>query len=207
MINGDSHRGTTMDLFIAYVACFGFGLLFSIVSAVAGHLFGTHGGHEADGVGGDLGSGGHAEAGFGGDHMPGIAPLSPTTIASFITAFGGLGMILSRIEATRSPMISLPLSFLGGFLIAAGVFLMFRAVFARTQSSSESKVGALKGREATVITPIGAGGTGEIAYVDGGVRYTAAARAEGTDSIGTGATVVICRIVGNQFYVMRPPGA
>ncbi|MBL9136899.1 MAG: NfeD family protein [Verrucomicrobiales bacterium] len=192
-----------MDLFIAYVACFGFGLLFSIVSAVAGHLFGSHAGHEADGAGGDLGSGGHAEAGFGGDHMPGIAPLSPTTIASFITAFGGLGMILSRIEATRSPFVSLPLSFLGGFLIAAGVFLMFRAVFARTQSSSESKVAGLAGREATVITPISAGGTGEIAYVDGGVRYTAAARAEGDVAIGTGVTVVIHRIVGNQFYVTR----
>lgn len=194
-----------MDLFIAYVACFGFGLLFSIVSAVAGHLFGSHAGHEADGAGGDLGSGGHAEAGFGGDHMPGIAPLSPTTIASFVTAFGGLGMILSRIEATRSPLVSLPLSVLGGLLIAAGVFLMFRAVFLRTQSSSESKVASLAGREATVITPIGVGGTGEIAYVDGGVRYTAAARAVGDVAISVGETVVIHRIVGNQFYVTRSP--
>lgn len=185
-----------MDLFIAYVACFGIGLLFALISAVTGHLFG---GHDVDGS--DVGSGGHSEAGFGGDHMPGVAPLSPTTIASFITAFGGFGMIFSRIEATRSPTISLPLSLLAGFGVAVLVFLMFRAVFERTQSSSESRVGGLSGKEAITITPIAAGGVGEIAYIDGGVRYTAAARSEDGTPIGNGVAVVIRRIIGNQFYV------
>lgn len=186
-----------MDLFIAYVACFGLGLVFAIVSAFANHLFG---GHDAE-AGADLGSGGHAEAGFGGDHLPGVSPLSPTTIASFITAFGGFGMILSRLEATRSPALSLPLSFLGGLAVAGVVFLIFRAVFTRTQSSSESRVAGLVGQSATIITPIAAGAVGEIAYVDGGSRYTAAARSEDGSPISTGATVTICRIVGNQFFV------
>jgi membrane protein implicated in regulation of membrane protease activity len=190
-----------MDLFIAYVVCFGGGLIFAVVSAIVGHLFG---GHDADGF--DVGSGGHAEAGFGGDHMPGISPLSPTSIASFITAFGGFGMIFSRFEATRSPAISLPLSILGGLVIAGVVVLMFRAVFARTQSSSESRVGSLAGRPAIIITPITSGGVGEIAYVDGGVRYTAAARSDDGSAIGSGATVVIRRVIGNQFYVTAVTG-
>ena len=185
-----------MDLFIAYVACFALGLLYVIVSGIAGHFLGAH-----EGDGAEIGSGGHAEAGFGGDHMPGISPLSPTTLASFITAFGGIGMILSRLEATRSPLLSIPLSLLGGFLIAALVFYLFRTVFVNTQGSSESLVANLAGREAMVITPIAPGGVGEIAYVDGGVRYTAAARCDGSEPLPTGSTVTIQRVVGNQFFV------
>jgi membrane protein implicated in regulation of membrane protease activity len=184
-----------MDLFIAYVGCFAAGLLYAIITAVSGHLFGGHDG------GPELGSGGHAEAGFGGDQMPGISPMSPTTLAAFITAFGGFGMILSRIEATRSPMISLPLSLLGGFGVGAVAFFIFRTVFRHTQSSSESRVGELIGREATILTPIPANGVGEIAYVDGGVRYTAAARSEKGSPIPAGQRVIIRRIVGSQFHV------
>lgn len=188
-----------MDLFLAYVFCFALGLIYAIATAVAGHLFG---GHDHPG---DVGSGGHSEAGFGGDHMPTISPLSPTTLAAFVTAFGGFGMVFSTIDATRSPWLSLPLSFLGGLAVAALVLMGFRAVFARTQSSSESRVAELPGRPATVITPIGPGRVGEIAYVDGGVRYTAAARSEGDVAIPAGSTVTISRIVGSQFYVSPEP--
>ncbi|MBL9128648.1 MAG: NfeD family protein [Verrucomicrobiales bacterium] len=188
-----------MDLFLAYVVCFAAGLLFAVISAVGGHAFGDG----TDAGGAEIGSGGHAEAGFGGDSMPGLSPLSPTTIASFVTAFGGIGMILSRIEATRSPWVSLPLSLLGGIGVGFVVFLLFRAVFVRIQSSSESRVGSLPGRPATVITPIAADGVGEIAYVDGGVRYTASARSEDGASHSNGETVVIRRVVGTQIYVAK----
>ncbi len=183
-----------MDLLIVYIACFALGLLYVLFSAIAGHFLGAH-----EGDGADIGSGSHGDAGVGGD--PVISPLSPTTLAAFITSFGGIGMILSRIEATRSPLLSIPLSLLGGLIIAALVFYLFRMVFVRTQGSSESLVANLAGREATVITPIAPGSVGEIAYVDGGVRYTAAARCEGTDPLSTGSTVIIQRIVGNQFFV------
>src|SRR5260221_10087908 len=102
-----------MDAFNVYLICFGVGLVFTLVSAAVGHLFG--GGH------GDVGTGGHAEAGFEHSGMPGISFFSPTTIASFITAFGGFGMILSKIESTRSPWVSAPLSGFCGAAIAAGV--------------------------------------------------------------------------------------
>ena len=45
--------------FLVYAVCFGVGLLFAIVSAFLSHLFG--GGHD---VHVDVGTGGHAEAGF-----------------------------------------------------------------------------------------------------------------------------------------------
>lgn len=185
-----------MDAFTAYTICFGAGLLFTLISAVGAHLFGG----DSDAPDVDL-SQGHAEAGFGSDDMPGFSPLSPSSIASFVAAFGGFGMIFTGIDATSSPMISAPLATVGGIAIAALIFWLLKTVFRSTQSSSEGRVAGLAGMGATVITPIPADGVGEIAYVQGGSRYSAPARSEGGVPIANGASVTISRIVGTQFYV------
>jgi membrane protein implicated in regulation of membrane protease activity len=185
-----------MDAFLIYFICCTVGLLFTVVSAVMGDVFGGHDAHA------DVGTGGHAEAGFEHTGLPGVSPFSPTTLAAFITAFGGFGMIFSRIDATRSVWISAPLSALAGLLIAGGVFLMFNKIFSKTQSSSESRVATLVGISATVITTIPQHGVGEIAYVHGGSRYTAPARSESGAAVTNGQTVKIHRIVGTQFYVV-----
>ena len=183
--------------FIVYSICFGVGILFAVLSAFLGHLFG---GHDAPHV--DVGTGGHAEAGFQDTGMPGLSPFSPTTIAAFLTAFGACGLILSRIPATRSPWVSAPLAVVGALIIAAGVVSLFGFIFHKTQSSSESCVGTLVGISATVITPIPANGVGEIAYVQNGTRYSAPARDERGAPVTNGQTVRIVRIVGSQFYVV-----
>ncbi|MGA2180146.1 MAG: NfeD family protein [Verrucomicrobiota bacterium] len=177
-----------------YAICLVVGLTFTIISVLAGHFFGGHDAHVA-------GSGGHAEAGADTSDMPGISIFSPTVMASFVTAFGGFGLIFTQFPKTSSAVVSAPLSVLGG-LVVAGVLLVFlRAVFSHTQSSSESKVAALIGSEANVITPIPENGVGEIAYVVGGTRYSAPARAENNVAVANGKTVKITRIVGTQFYV------
>jgi membrane protein implicated in regulation of membrane protease activity len=180
-----------------YTICFAVGLLFTIISAFTSHLFG--GGHDIHS--GDVGTGGHAGAGFDHTGMPGISVFSPTTIASFITAFGGFGMIFTEFPATAGPLISAPLAMVAGLAVAAGVFWMFNFTFSRTQSSSESRVGTLIGHTATIITPIPENGVGEIAYVQGGSRYTAPARSESGGSIVAGKPVKITRTVAAQFYV------
>lgn len=149
----------------------------------------------------DLGTGGHAEAGYADTGMPGLSPFSPTTICSFITAFGGFGLIFSRVNATHSIWVSLPLSILGGVMVAGAVLWLFGTIFHNTQSSSESRVGTLVGRTATVITPIPLSGVGEIAYVQAGTRYTAPAREQNGGAVGPGQTVKITRIAESQFYV------
>jgi membrane protein implicated in regulation of membrane protease activity len=181
--------------FVVYSICFGVGLVFTVANLLLGHSFG----HDAPHA--DVGTGGHAEAGYEHTGMPGVAPFSPTTIASFLTALGGLGMVFSSVEATRRVWISLPLAVMGGLLIAAGVFWLFNAIFRGTQSSSESRVGTLIGQTATIITPIPANGVGEIAYVQSGTRYTAPARDETGSAVSSGRTVKIVRIVGTQFYI------
>ena len=181
--------------FLIYAICFGVGLVFTIASAFLGHLFGAHEGHI------DIGTGGHAESGFEQTGMPGIAPFSPTTIASFVTALGGLGMIFTSIEATKSVWISAPLSVVGGLAIAAGVFWLFETMFSKLQSSSESRIATLTGHAATIVTPIPANGVGEIAYVQSGTRYTAPARSEKGETIAAGQSVKIVRVVGTEFFV------
>jgi membrane protein implicated in regulation of membrane protease activity len=166
-----------MEYFV-YAVCFGVGLLFAIVSAFMGHLFGGHDVHT------DIGTGGHAEAGFQDTGMPGLSPFSPTTITAFLTAFGGLGLIFSKIEATKSPWISAPLSIVGALIIAAGVVWVFGTVFHKVDSSSESRLATLVGMTATVITPIPINGVGEIAYVQAGSRYSAPARDERGAPVG-----------------------
>ncbi len=181
---------------LIYILCLGVGLVFTLISAFFGHVFG--GGNDGH-VGG---SGGHAEAGVDSSDMPGVSVLSPTIIASFVTAFGGFGIILSQFPATKAPIISAPLAVLGGFIIAGCVLMLLRSLFSHTQSSSESKVASLAGMTATVISPIPSNGVGEIAYVQGGSRYTAPARLEGgVTSAGNGKLVRITRVVGTQFYV------
>ena len=176
-----------------YAVCLVVGLLFTLISAVAGHFFG---GHE-----GDLGTGGHAEAGFDDSGIPGISFFSPLVLACFITAFGGLGIVFSGIKATESVWLSAPLSVAGALCIAAVVLWLFNFVFTKSQGSSESRVATLVGQTATLITPIPENGVGEVAYVQSGTRYSAPARSENRAAIPMGQTVKIVRIVGTQFYV------
>jgi membrane protein implicated in regulation of membrane protease activity len=180
---------------IIYIACLALGLLFTIISATMGHFFGGHDAHP------DVGTGGHAEAGYDHSGVPGISFFSPTVLACFVTAFGACGLILTRVEATRSVWISAPISAIAGVIMAFGAFLLFNFMFKQTQSSSESRVASLVGQSASVVSPIPADGVGEIAYVQGGSRYTAPARTESGTPVPAGKPVRITRIVGTQYYV------
>jgi membrane protein implicated in regulation of membrane protease activity len=180
---------------IIYIACLALGLLFTIISATLGHFFGGHDMHT------DVGTGGHAEGGYDHSGVPGLSFFSPTVLACFVTAFGACGIILSKIEATRSPWISAPISAVAGVGMAFIAFFVFNWMFAQTESSSESKVASLVGQEASIITPIPTDGVGEIAYVQGGSRYTAPARTEAGNPVPAGKAVRITRVVGTQYYV------
>src|SRR2546422_7452160 len=110
--------------FTIYLICLGVGFVFTLFSAIFGHVFG-HGGHE----GHVDGSGGHAEAGVDTSDMPGVSALSPTIISSFITAFGGFGGLLFQFSPTRPPPLRRPLPGFGGLCISPrGVWVLRRPV-------------------------------------------------------------------------------
>jgi len=175
-----------------YIICLVLGLMFTLISAVAGHFLGGHD---------DVGTGGHAGGGLGDDGVPGMSIFSPTVLASFVTAFGAFGLIFSQIDATSNVWISAPISLVGGLIIALGVLWLFNMIFHKTESSSEGTVAKLVGQTAVVISPIPENSVGEISYVQSGSRYSAPARNEGGALIPAGKTVKITRIVGTQFFV------
>ncbi len=188
-----------MELYV-YITCLAAGFVFTLASLVFGHLLG--GGHEVHLEGGHMdGSGGHAEAGLENTDMPGVSPFSPTVIASFVAAFGGLGIIFHEIPATRAVWLSAPLAMVGAFAIAAALVWLLRKLFKATQGSSESKLAEVIGVVGEIITPIPANGVGEIAYVQKGARYSAPAREQTGAPVSNGAVVRIVRVAGSQFYV------
>ena len=130
---------------IIYAICLVFGLMFALFSAFAGHLFGGHG---------EIGTGGHADAGFGSDGMPGVSFFSPTILASFITAFGAFGLILSEVPATASIWLNAPVAFVTALVVALGVLWLMNTLFRKTQGSSEARVGQLLGTKASLASPI-----------------------------------------------------
>jgi len=182
-----------MSAFLVYLFCLVVGFVFVLGSAVLGHHGGDHG-H----VGG---SGGHAEAGADSSDAPGVSLFSPIVMAAFVAAFGAFGLIFTQFEATKGPVVSAGLSIICAVAVAGMIVNVLRKLVRASDSSSESQVATLVGHVATVITPIPAGGVGEIAYVQGGTRYTAPAREENGSPVANGSEVNITRIVGSQFYV------
>lgn len=184
-----------MSAFLVYLLCLVVGASFVMFGAIFGHIFGGDGG-QVDG------SHGHVEAGADSSDSPGVSAFSPMIISSFLTVFGGLGLIFTQIPRTASVFVSAPLSVLGALGGAGCIMWFLRQLFSRTESSSESKVATLVGMSATIATPIPPHGVGEIVYIQAGSRYTAPAREENGLAVANGQPVKITRIVGGQFYVV-----
>jgi len=198
------------DVF-AYWICFISGVVYATISALLGGLFGfEHGGVEAGGAieaGHDFGTSHDIGAGHGEVHAGGVqgemavSPLSPMTIATFSTVFGGTGLILTRLFK-YGLFVTLPVSVMAGFLVAGGVFIFFYRVFVAVQASSEVQIGELAGVTGEVTVAIPGDGVGEIAYVTLGGRYTAIARSDTGRPIERHQAVKIAHVVGNTMYVI-----
>jgi hypothetical protein len=150
-------------------------------------------------VGHDIDVGHHADlAGPGDVDVPAVSPI---TIGAFLSTCGGSGIILKLVLDLHPALVGL-FSFGIGFLGAFLVYLIIRKMVIAFQSSSEANLRELIGISAEIITPISAGGIGEIAYVAKGSRYVAPARSgDDRQEIDRGSTVRVKRIIGSTFYV------
>jgi membrane protein implicated in regulation of membrane protease activity len=153
-------------------------------------------------------SAGHGEAyGGAGPEPVAISPLSPMTMATFSTVFGGTGLILTKMFK-YSLFVTLPAAVAVGVAISAAVFTLFYRLFAAVQASSEVELAATVGLPAEVTVAIPGDGVGEVAYVTLGGRYTGIARSDSEQSIARHRPVKIVRVVGNTLYVApleQPP--
>jgi len=145
---------------------------------------------------------GHTDVGSFDHGMIEVSPLSPITIAAFITSFGGVGIVATQLFHV-SPEMSLLWATLGGVITGGVVYLLYGRLLVAMQASSEVRQRELTGIVGEVIAPISIGGVGEISYVAKGSRISSPARSAAGQAIPRGALVTIERVIGGTALV-RP---
>jgi len=171
---------------------FFFGLLFTLGTLLLGIAdlgFGHASGH------GDAGHGGHG--GHGGHDVSGA--LNFGVILAFITWFGGIAY-LARNGLSIPLLLSLLIGIAGGVLGGMAVYRLLRLVRSK-ETVLRAEDYRLPGVIARVTSSIRENGTGEVVYVQQGVRQVAAARSTDGTAIPRGAEVVILRLERGIVYV------
>jgi membrane protein implicated in regulation of membrane protease activity len=129
-----------------------------------------------------------------------IPILSPLTLATFFTAFGGTGFTMEKATTAAGHVIFATSISLG--LLAAMLMVFLIAIpLKRIQQNAVGKAKEMIGKEATVITPIPINGLGEITYNQNGYRYSSPAMA--SKKIPQNETVIIKEVNDNIFVVEK----
>lgn len=164
-----------------FYVCFGVGIVYTIISFLLGQLFDFF---DFDG---------NFEMGSN------ISPLKPAIIASFVTVFGGVGIILMRKNI--SFFSSLSFATIIAFIIA---FIIYRYIIVnlyKAQNTSAVERQKLIGSKAKVTLTIRQGGYGKITYFVNGNTYNSPAKAENGGEIIVGKEVEIVYISKNTYFV------
>jgi hypothetical protein len=188
----------TDPLSLVFLACFLFGLLFLVGSAILGNL--GHGGgadhaasHHFDlHVGGHTsGSAPHTVGHAGGTHAVGhgastqqaqgnaisiLSYVNPTSIVLFLLGFGFFGYVFHNTAHLALPM-TLLLAGAGGLVIAVLMLVMLMRVFGDSEGETIQDVSDRTGLLGKVSVTIQENALGEITYTSpGGMRKSVPAR-------------------------------
>ena len=201
-------------LTVAYIALAVLGCGYVLVSAFLGHAHdagdggGAHGDHAAhsEGAYGVDGSGhgaAKASSDMGGTfHFPFFSPLALATLCAAIGAWGLIAQFGFRVTGDRSLLIAVPAAVATAWIVAWASWRMVRGA----TGTSVIRLSSLAGSTAEVITPIPAGGVGEVAALVEGQRFTAPAREANGGALARGAAVTIVRMVGTTLLVTPQRG-
>lgn len=206
-----------------YKILFGIGVLYTFVSFIISGLsgafhFGSHLGH-LDGHMGGYGHLGDNPAGHTGDvnghnahtvnqsggqsgnFLSSISFLiNPTVVVSFLTVFGGIGILGTNYFKWVVVQVFL-IALISGVIIS---FLLYRFIAVplyRSENSTDVSREDLIGIAAEVSSEILENGFGKIAYTVNSIKYTAPAKHIENKEVKQGAEVFICKIENNVFYV------
>lgn len=153
-------------------------------------------GHLADAGDGDSG-GGHGHAGE--FHFPFFSPLA---IAALFGALGGFGLIAKygfRVGDGMSLALAGPAALVTSYVVT---YLTWRLARSST-GSSQIRTADLAGAAGEVVTPIPAGGMGEVTVIVRGQRFTAPARAAAGNALPRGAMVTVEQYSGSTMVVRQ----
>jgi membrane protein implicated in regulation of membrane protease activity len=201
-----------MYLALAVLGC-GYVLVSALLGHVAdffdtGHAAGAAGGHGGEtGAAYGVDAGGHGTASAADVaapvfHFPFFSPLALATLFGAIGAWGLITKFGFRVSDGASLVISIPLA-VG---TAYGVTYLAWRLVVSSEGSSQIRLGDLVGAPAEVLTPIPAGGTGEIAAMVRGQRYAGPAREAERRAVPRGAFVTVVRVVGGTMVVKVSDG-
>ncbi|MFT8315022.1 MAG: NfeD family protein [Clostridium sp.] len=175
-----------------YTIIFCVGVIYTVFTFLIGGLFGiVH-------MGLDLHMDAHLD---GGNSSGGFAafPLKPITIVSFITVFGGVGIIGTQYKLNWITVIVIAVIL--GFIVSTVLYRFIVVPLYRAQNTSAVSQDKLIGMTAVVISPIMENGFGSIAYVVNGSKYNAPAQHVAKKAVKQGEEVLIYEIKNSVFYV------
>jgi membrane protein implicated in regulation of membrane protease activity len=142
----------------------------------------------------------HVDLGTPTGHEIGLKSLSPISIAAFVTAFGGFGLI-ATLGLAWNGVASVIVAVVGAIIVALLSHFLFFYLFIAPQVSSALTDHDILGHIGEVTAPIPGTSVGEIAFVSMGERHTATARSADGKDIPRGALVKIERIAGTVLIV------
>src|SRR6185436_684310 len=130
-----------------------------------------------------------------------FSPLSPVSIALFVSTFGGVGILMKK--AGFPLYIHIPVAAFSGIVVGGLVSYAFYRIMLATQASSHARANEAIGIEAEVTIPIPHVGLGEVAYVLRGSRYTNPAKSVDGKELPVSTSVRIVNQVGTTFIVQK----
>jgi membrane protein implicated in regulation of membrane protease activity len=190
-----------------YLFCFIFGFSLSVLSFLAGavhiHLpFKAHlPFHGASHGSAAPSHGGIAKSASSHGSGP-ISWFNASTVMAFLAWFGGIGYILSA-HSHLVGIIALAFAIAGGLSASWAVFKFMVKLMNTESSHLKDEDYRHEGLVCTITMPVRANGTGEIMYMQNGVRRSAGARSCNGQPLEKGAEVVIERYENGVAYVHR----
>ncbi len=124
------------------------------------------------------------------------------TLTAFLAWFGGTGYLLTRystLVVTLVLVVSIALGLVGASIVFVFIAKVLLKHSRELDPADYERVGVL-GR---VISPIRAGGTGEIIFSQEGTRHTCGARSENGEALTRETEVIITRYEKGIAYVRR----
>lgn len=131
-----------------------------------------------------------------------ISPINFPTIMAFLAWFGGAGYLLTSVYGFWY-VTALGLATVAGLVGGSIVFWFFVKVMMGSENPMDPTEFRVVGAVGTLTLGIREGGTGELVYVQGGSRKTAAARSEDGRPIPKGTEVAVTSFERGVAYVRR----
>jgi hypothetical protein len=186
-----------------FLACFAFGVLFTLASLVLGAAGGLHLGHGAAHVG-------HAHAHTGHGHetahsakADALPLLNASSLVGAVTWFGAAGYVLLRLADWS--LIGVIIGALAAGAVGWYLIARFLGLVLKGQVEMDPDDYRMEGTVGQITVGIPAGGTGEVVFTKAGLRRSEAARAVGGGPIPRGTEVVITSYA-KGFAAVQPWG-